>query len=203
MKLLVLGALVSTALTFPGLAAAQQTNCITTGYGQQAHIWCNTTPAPQPDYQLQQSEAQFGSALGGAIREAIERHKAAKLQALTQERQLSQDAVLRGDCDGARKLAAKDKDMLAVVEGACARMPSLGDQARTEIRAFIADPSHRYFERERARMAELLNSGRVSSLEEAYALAVTTDPGLRVVDAADARSAPTAGDSAGSAQAPH
>lgn len=46
-------------------AAGQSSNCYTTGYGQQQHLWCNTTPAPdnQGAQQLQNSESGFANSL--------------------------------------------------------------------------------------------------------------------------------------------
>lgn len=61
----------------PASAIAQiATNCIVTGYGQQQHLWCNSTSPPPADPGYSQGASNFGAALGYAIQQAAARRQA-------------------------------------------------------------------------------------------------------------------------------
>jgi hypothetical protein len=68
------------------------------------------------------------------------------------------------------------QNRLAQVE-AQLQQRALGD-ATTEVERFIADPTNKYAADAAPRMLELLESGRATSLREAYDVATRTDPAL-------------------------
>ena len=105
-----------------GAARAQSTNCYTTGYPPNQHLWCNTTPAPDSaaQQQFQQSEAQFGTAAGGALGRI-----AARIGEKQQERQdagvSAINAANYGQCQLANTLAdeSRSSSVRAYVESRC------------------------------------------------------------------------------------
>lgn len=82
------GAIVVAASLIAFPAVAQQTNCFTTGYGDQQTLQCNTIPAPDNSsaQALQQSEANFANSLVNlAARIQARRAEKAELAAYEQE----------------------------------------------------------------------------------------------------------------------
>lgn len=53
------------------------------------------------------------------------------------------------------------------------------DNMMTEINAFAANPSNRYFEQVRPIMGSLMESGKAKNLQEAYEMAIYADPTIR------------------------
>ncbi len=184
----------TTGMVSPGLVQFNSPDQVTSCMGGQGLVTCQTTnmgltltpptQPPPPDYRSRQdlanAEANFGSALGDAFARIRERAEQRKIQ----NRQLAEEALQRGDCTTARLMATKDKDMLTYVDSTCTQMAARASQeaAQTringEIQAFAADPSHPRFNQVKAQMAQLLQSGRAHTLQEAYDMATAGSPDL-------------------------
>lgn len=163
----------------PVAVAAQTTTTNCYNIGQTVSCTSNTTPAP--DYQAQQEfYSEAGAALGLAIREAIERHRADEAQT----DQAISNAIAYNDCDVARQIAGKNRGRLARIAAECHAAPPAAQAApaytsaevQAEIAAFAANPAHPYFGLVREQMGQLLKEGRAGSLQEAYDFATAASP---------------------------
>lgn len=170
-------------------AQAQQTTC--RWYGT---VWsCYSTPAPQPNPALQQGEASLGAAVGEMIRERRDAAQAQQQQAaiIAQRTQLANamnERIGASDCLGAINLAlsAGQSDMAQTAANYCRDHPApapAADPTRTEIEhdieAFAANPAHPYFQILKERMAELLEQGHATTLDQAYEMAIAENPALQ------------------------
>ena len=147
--------LVGLALLAPGTALAQSTWCSPVGNT----VLCNTTPAPQANPGLDQSEANFGSALGaalGGIAERVRERREAEAEAQAEANFQQQQAA-----------------------AAAATSGPTPEQLQAEVRAFAADPAHPYFDAEKGRMVAILQANQAQTLEQAYDMALAQDPAVQ------------------------
>jgi hypothetical protein len=83
------------------------------------------------------------------------------------------------EVENARRLAARAQMVLQQNEGAIQHQTAT--EAQTALAAFGADPKHEFLDDVRDLMADLIEAGRATSLEDAYASAVWAHPDTRKI----------------------
>jgi hypothetical protein len=152
-------AVLAVAILAPGAALAQ-TSTFCTPVGNT--VLCNTSAAPQTNSGLDQSEANFGSALGTALGGIAER--------VRERREAEAEARAEADYSQQQQAAA-----------AAAASGPTPEQLQAEVRAFAADPAHPYFDAEKDRMVAILQANQAQTLERAYDMALAQDPAVQSV----------------------
>jgi hypothetical protein len=155
--------------------APEQTNCYHVG----TEVMCNSTGAPPPDTDLQQSESNFGSALGMALGDLAERIRERRAAAAAARAQNAQGENVAGS-DAATSFGAQHQSDFAPNQGEQAR-PQASQSADLapyieQVKEFAASADHPYFGLVRERMIALLQNGQAETLQQAYDLAVAQDP---------------------------